>query len=441
MLDREESKRIAELAIEASKVDETEVTILSYRNALTRFAENTIHQNTSENVLSILVRVLKDSKVGEAWTNRHDDASIRKLVDRAVDMIYPLPKGSELPPAPGPQQYQDIEAYDPGSSPETFGPGDRARAVSDAVEICQNEGLKGAGFFSNDCWSVAIANSNGLFAFYRSSDPIFSVSAMSEDSSGWAERSSHTVSDISPVELTLKAVEKANLGRSPQEIPAGEYTVVLEPEALADLIHFLREGFDALAFDEGRSYLKGKLGNPIAGSSVNLYSDPYHPLHMGRPFDSEGIPTRKVALIENGVAANLVYDRITARHHGVEPTGHVPSGRGIDGAYPSYMVMEGGSSTLEEMIRSVDKGILVTRFHYLNIVDPMKVIVTGMTRDGTFWIEDGEVKFGIRNLRFNESVLEMLNRIEMASEPVLSKSIVAPAIKVSKFRFTSGTEF
>jgi len=441
MLDREESGRIAELVIEASKADETEVTIRGYRNALTRFAENTIHQNTSESVLSILVRVVKDGKAGEAWTNSPDDSSIRELVDRAVEMAGLLPMGVELPPLPGPQEYQNVDAYDPGSHPDVLGPEERAAAVAEAVETCGNEGLKGAGFFSNNCWSLAIANSKGLFAFHRSSDVTFSVTAMSEDSSGWAEKSSHTASDISPKELALKAIGKAKLGRTPREIPVGEYTVVLEPEATADLLQFLAEGFDALAFDEGRSFLKDKLGEPIAGSSVSLYSDPYHPLHMGCPFDSEGTPTKKVALIEKGVAANLVYDRITARKHGVEPTGHVHSGRGLYGAYPSYMVMEGGSSTLEEMIRSVDRGILVTRFHYENMVDPMKVIVTGMTRDGTFWIEDGRIRSGIRNLRFNESVLEVLNRIEMASEPALANGIVAPAVKVSRFRFTSGTEF
>jgi len=234
-------------------------------------------------------------------------------------------------------------------------------------------------------------------------------------------------------------VDKALAGRDPKALPPGKYTVILEPAAM-DLVSFMLSGFNALAVDEGRSFLTGKVGEKIVGDNITMASDPYHPLHQGRPYDGDGVPTEQVTLVENGTAKNLVYDRLTAKKHGVEPTGHGGGGRNAYGAYPSYMVMEGGNATLEDMIASTDKGILVTRFWYMRMVDPMKVIVTGMTRDGTFWIENGKIAYGIKNFRFNESVLEMLGNVDMMSEPVLSGGAVVPAIKVRDFNFTSGTD-
>ncbi|MBM3212435.1 TldD/PmbA family protein, partial [Candidatus Poribacteria bacterium] len=187
-------------------------------------------------------------------------------------------------------------------------------------------------------------------------------------------------------------------------------------------------------------FLTGKVGQKILGDNITLVSNPYHPLHQGRPFDGDGVPTKPVVLIDKGVVTNLVYDRLTAKKHGVEPTGHGGGGRNAYGAYPSDVVMEGGKATLEEMIASVDKGILVTRFWYTNYVDPMKVIVTGMTRDGTFWIENGKIAYGIKNFRINQNVLEMLCNVEMMSEPVSADGMVVPAIKAGEFNFSSETD-
>ena len=193
--------------------------------------------------------------------------------------------------------------------------------------------------------------------------------------------------------------------------------------------------------EEGRSFLSGKVGKKLFGDNINIASDVYHPLHRDVPFDSEGVPTKRVQLIRDGVAENLVYDRLTAKRHGLEPTGHGLGPRGKLGAIPRALVMEGGRDTLEEMISSTERGILVTRFHYHNLVDPMKLIVTGMTRDGTFWIEDGRIRFGIKNLRFNQSLLDLLNSVEMTSEPVYVSGAVVPALKAREFNFTSSTEF
>jgi predicted Zn-dependent protease len=263
---------------------------------------------------------------------------------------------------------------------------------------------------------------------------------MGDDSSGWVERSSHKRADIDAKALGQIAIEKALTGKNPKEVPPGNYTVILEPDEVSDLVVFMLGGFNALAVDEGRSFLTDKMGQKIVGDYINLTSDPYHPLHQGRPFDGDGVPAIKVDLVKNGVAVNLVYDRLTAKKHDLEPTGHGGGGRNAYGAYPSSTVMEGGKSSLEEMIASTDKGILVTRFWYTNVVDPMKVIVTGMTRDGTFWIEDGKIAYGIKNFRINQNVLDMLSNVEMMSEPVMAGGTVVPAMKVKDFHFSSGSD-
>jgi len=305
--------------------------------------------------------------------------------------------------------------------------------------MCEKNELRAAGAFYNSSGSGAMATSQGLFAFHQRSSVDFSMTAQGDDSTGWAGGESHIRSLVDPGSLSQIGVEKALKSREPREIPPGEYTVILEPAAVSVIV-FMFSGFNALAVDEGRSFLAGKMGQKLLGDNITLISDPYHPLHQGRPFDGDGIPTKRVVLVDKGVAANLVYDRLTAKKHGVEPTGHGRGGSNAYGAYPSNIVMEGGEATLEDMIASTDKGILVTRFWYMRVVDPMKVIVTGMTRDGTFWIENGNIAYGIKNFRFNQNVLDMLNNVEMMSEPTLAGGMVVPAMKVRGFNFTSGSD-
>jgi predicted Zn-dependent protease len=369
----------------------------------------------------------------------------------AAEIARLAPTDDELLPRLGPQIYREVQAYDP--SVDEITPMDRAGAVAEVIELCEAAGgnagsagfqpatnsLKAAGAFSDGSGSSAMATSGGLFAFHQSSNINFSMTALGDDSSGWASGSSHKRAGVDTRSLGETAVEKALKSREPREIPPGQYTVILEPAAVS-VIAFMFTGFNALAVDEGRSFLSGRMGQKILGDNITLVSDPYHPLQQGRPFGGDGIPTKRVVLAENGVAANLVYDRLTARKHHVEPTGHGGSGRSTHGAYPSHIVMEGGGATVEDMIASTDRGVLITRFWYVRVVDPMKVIITGMTRDGTFWIEGGKIAYGIKNLRFNQSVLDMLNSVEMMSKPALAGGMVVPAIKVKEFNFTSGTE-
>ncbi len=437
MLNQDIMKRIVDKVIDISTADETQVSVGSHRSSLTRIAENHIHQNVSEDNVHLSVTAVIGNKMGAASTNKLDDESIKRVAADAAEIAGFVPPDDELLPRLAPQEYSQVDAYDPAVDNITSM--DRARSVAEVVELCKENGLKTAGALSDGSGCSVLGNSSGLFAFHQSSCVNFSMTALGDDSSGWAGRSSHRASEIDTGTLGKIAVEKAIKSREPKAIPPGKYTVILEPAAIS-VIGFMFSGFNALAVDEGRSFLAGKMGQKVLGDNITLISDPYHPLHQGRPFDGDGVPTKRVVLLENGVAANLVYDRLTAKKHDVQPTGHGSGGRNAYGAYPSNIVMAGGETSLEDMIASTDKGILVTRFWYMRVVDPMKVIVTGMTRDGTFWIENGKIAYGIKNFRFNQNVLDMLNNVEMMSGPTLAGGIVVPAMKVRDFNFTSGTD-
>ncbi len=431
------AREIIDKILALSTADETEVHIGSSSSALTRFAENHIHQNVAGSDASIFVRAIIGKHMGEASTHQFDDDALKQIVEDAIELARMTPPDPELLPRPGPQTYQTVDPY----YDEFIPPMERAESIAAVVSQCKEKSLAAAGIFSDGNSCSAIGNSKGLLAYHRNSNVNFSITVMGEDSSGWATHSSHTKADIKTEALAEIAIRKAELSRNPQAIEPRQYTVILEPAAVAGLVGYLSYGFNALAVDEGRSYLVGKMGQKIAGENIFLASDVYHPLHQGQPYDGEGMPTKRVELIKNGVAANLVYDRSTAHKHNVEPTGHGVGGRNSYGAYPNCLVMDGGDATLDEMIESTERGILVTHFHYQNMVDPMQVIVTGMTRDGTFWIENGKIQHGLKNLRFNQRILTMLNNIEMMSEPVLSSGMVVPAMKVNQFTFSSGTEF
>lgn len=438
MLSIDEIKSITDKVISISTADETEVYVGDHKSALTRFAENHIHQNVSQDSTYISVSVIFDGRMGEASTNKLDDESIKKVVSDATEIARFAPKDDDLLPRLGAQEYQEVDSYD--SEIDNITPMDRANGVSYTIGLCEKHGLKCAGTVSNSSGIGAMATSKGLFACHKGTGINFSTTAMGETGTGWVDRSSHRRSDINFEELANIAVEKAIRGQNPKEIPPGKYTVILEPHAVSELIGFMLGGFNALEVDEGRSFLTDKMGQKIVGNYISLVSDPYHPLQQGRPFDGDGVPTKRVELIKNGIAKNLVYDRLTAKKHGIEPTGHGGGGRNAYGAYPSCPVMEGGKSTIDEMIASTDSGILVTRFWYTNFVDPMLVIITGMTRDGTFWIENGKIAYGIKNFRINQNVIEMLNNVEMMSEPMMADGIVVPAMKINNFNFSSGSD-
>jgi predicted Zn-dependent protease len=274
----------------------------------------------------------------------------------------------------------------------------------------------------------------------------FSVTAMAADSSGWAKASACDVADLDPVRLASSAANKAMVSASPVEWEPGRYTVILEPAAVLDLVGQMFMDFSATALTDGRSFLTDRIGKQIFGENVAIVDDVYDPLQAGAPFDGEGVARQRVALVENGVVRDIAYSRQAAHRDGKQPTGHgFPLPNEI-GEAPMNVVIAGGQNTVDEMIASTDRGILVTRLWYIREVDPYEKIMTGMTRDGTFRIENGQVAGGLRNFRFNQGLVELLKNVEALGPAVRASGeetfdAVVPAMKVRDFNFTEVTRF
>lgn len=447
---RDEARAILERAAAAGDGREIEATLGGGTSEVTRFANNEITQNVSERRYVLSVRVVRGRRTGRATGNDLSPGGVARLVRRADDAARLSPESPDLLPLPKPQQYREVDSADAETA--LFGPDGRAREVGRAVGRCKDAGIVGAGIYETGSGTIgdygvistlAIANSNGLFAYHDSTDARFSISALDGTASGWASAESHASRDIDGGAVAARAVEKALRSRGAERREPGAYTVVLEPAAVSDLLTDTAWlSFGALPVQEGRSFLSGKIGQKVAGENITIRDDPYHPLHRGAPFDAEGTPTRPVTIIERGVAKGPVYDRQTAAKEGKESTGHslLPYPNPY-GPLTGHLVLEGGQGTVEELIARVDRGLLVTRVWYTNVVDPMTATLTGMTRDGLFAIEGGKVRGAVRNFRFNQSVVQMLNEVEALSEPERVGGVVCPGLLVRAFHMSSVTEF
>jgi predicted Zn-dependent protease len=445
----EDAKAVLDRVLRAAGSEEIEAILGGGSSALTRFANNEITQNVSERRYLLSVRVQRGKRTGRASGNDLSPAGIERLVREAGEAAAVQPEISDLPPLPGPQAYPLVDAFDAATA--ELGPEGREAEVARAVERCRAAGLEGAGIYETGQGSIgeygeldalAIANSRGLFAYHCGTDAAFRVSALSGTASGWAAAESHRASELDGGALAERAVEKALRSREPRAWDPGRYTVVLEPAAVADLLQEMAWiSFGALLVQEGRSFLAGRLGQAVMGENISLRDDPYHPLHRSAPFDSEGIPTRPVTIIERGVARSPVYDRRTAAKEGRESTGHALPTPNTLGPVARNLVLEGGGETLQSLVGSVDRGLLVTRVWYTNVVDPGTVTITGMTRDGLFAIEKGRLTHAVRNFRFNQSVVELLNRVDALAAPERAGGVVCPAILARGFHMSSLTEF
>ena len=443
-----EARKALERALALAKADEVEAWLGGGSHALTRFAENTIHQNVADRSEMLTVRAAAGKRTARAETNRLDDAGIAACVANAEKLARLAPEDAEmLPVVEGPQKYESVSAHDADTAAST--PEARADAVKEVVAACAAAGATAAGAFEvvdgsiggyGEIGTVGFLNSKGVFAYHRGTHAAFTVTVTAGEGTGWAHAESWRAADLDPAALGKRALAKALAAREARDLAPGKYTVVLEPAAVAELIAwYLGGGFSAQAVDEGRSPISGKLGQKIAGDNITL-TDDFAELRA-RPFDEEGTPTRRVVLIEKGVQKGLVHDRKTAKKAGVAPTGHAPRQPSGWGPGPRALVLDGGTGSVEDLVKTVDKGVLVTRFWYTNTVDERQGIVTGMTRDGTFWIEKGEVKHAVRNMRFNESLLPFLSRIErLGAQQRIFGALVPPAV-VRDFNFSSGTKF
>lgn len=461
MLTRDKCQDIFSRALKYSQADETEVLIGGGQTALTRFANNTIHQNMAEENYVVSIRTVFGGRTARSTTNRFDDESLK----RAVQASEALAKVQE--PDPDLLPVSPADSFGPGPDvgraffeTASTGPEDRAQAVEQIVSIAKKQKLTTAGIFSISETVEAVLNSRGVNTFYTQTSAEISVTMLGEDSSGWQKANSPDVRKLDPKGLAEIAAKKALDSAHPREIDAGKYTVILEPAAVLDLLGYLFWDWGGLALLDQRSFLNQRVGTKLFAENIDIVDDVYHPLQSGPPFDGEGVRRKRVHLVENGVVRQLVYARATAermrrseyamRVGAIEPTGHgfpVPNEMGE--APLNIVVSASGSrqtKTVDEMIAGTERGILVTRLWYIREVDPYEKILTGMTRDGTFLIENGKLKYGLRNFRLNESMISMLNNVEEMSEPVRASGeeafdMVVPAMKVRDFNFTEVTKF
>jgi PmbA protein len=447
LLPERQLQQIIETVLRLAKtigVEETEVHLDEVADALTRFANNAIHQNVAEHGLTVSIRTVYEGRTARATTNRIDEDSLRSAIEASLSLASSQPPNPLLLPVPGRQTYCAIRRFVKQTAAVT--PEERAREVRRACDLAIKHGQVAAGIYSTGQTQTAVGNSRGLFAAYRETHAEFSITMQEKPAASWAKANSADIRNFDPQKLAARASEKAHLAVAPRELPAGRYTVILEPAAVLDLVGFLFYDFAATAVQDKRSCLNERMGTPLFGKNISIYDDAYHPLQLGAPFDGEGMPRRKVQLVDRGVPKNLVYSRSSAKIAGKKPTGHGFALPNEYGEAPVNLVFSGGHSSLEEMIASTERGLLVTRLWYIRELDPYEKIMTGMTRDGLFLVEKGRVVSAMRNFRFNQSLLEMLRGVELLGPAVRATGeeafeMIVPAMKVREFRFSEVTEF
>jgi PmbA protein len=435
--------RVLHLA-ESTGADETEVHVDEVDDSLTRFANNAIHQNVAERGLTVSVRTVVDGRTARATTNRIDEDSLRGAIDASLSLAHSQPKNPKLLPMPGKQRYRAVDRF--AKATAALSPEDRARAVRRACDLAVKRGQVAAGIFASGLSQTAMGNSRGLFAAYRETHAEFSITMQESPAASWAKANAANVREFDPQRLAQRASDKAHLATNAQELPPGPYTVILEPSAVLDIVGFLFYDFAATALADKRSCLNDRMGKEIFGENISVVDDGYHPLQLGAPFDGEGMPRERVLLVDRGVPKNLVYSRASAKAAKKKSTGHGFALPNEYGEAPMNLVFGGGEASLDEMIASTDRGLLVTRLWYIREVDPYEKIMTGMTRDGLFLVEKGKVTSAVRNFRFNQSLLEMLRNVEMLGPAVRATGeeafeMVVPAMKVREFHFSEVTKF
>jgi predicted Zn-dependent protease len=463
MLTFEQSGGIFDRIKKLSSADEVEVSISGGRFALTRFANNTIHQNVAEENYVVSVRPVFDGKTARAFTNKFDDESLRQVVKSSESLAkvqHPDPDLLPMPDAGSADRTGSVQRSPSRHFDQTAAitPELRAEGVSKIVGVADAHKLTTAGVFSSGESCEGIFNSRGLSRWHTQTSAEISITMLAADSSGWQKANSPNVANLDPLRLAEIAAKKAVDAANPRDIPAGKYTVILEPAAVLDIVGFMFWDFSGMAILDQRSFLAGRIGTKLFGDNITIVDDVTHPLQTGPTFDGEGVYRQKLALVENGVVKRIVYARATAERikrseykdkvGPIEPTGHGFSLPNEMGEMPLNIVFApvNNPQTVEQMIASTERGILVTRLWYIREVEPFEKMLTGMTRDGTFLVENGRVQGGVRNFRFNETLIHMLSNVEAMSTPVRSCGeesfdMVVPAMKVKDFNFTEVTKF
>ncbi len=468
MLTRDHAADIFDRIKTLTAADEVEVLFSGGRFALTRFANNIIHQNVAEENHVVSVRTAFGGRTARATTNKFDDESLRRVVESSEALARVQHPDPDLLPMPDSRQTASGTGESTVSTSfvptrhfaqtAAITPQLRVDGVKKIVDAAQKHKLTTAGIFSSSESVEGIFNSRGLSNWHTQTLAEVSITMLAGDSSGWQKANSPDVTNLDPLSLAETAAKKALESARPAEIPAGKYTVILEPSAVLDIVGFMFWDYSGMAILDQRSFLTGRIGSQLFGENITIWDDVAHPLQTGSPFDGEGMRRLSLPLVENGVVKRVVYARATAERMKrseqkdkagpIAPTGHAFPLPNEIGEMPLNIVFATPQDpqTLTEMIASTERGVLVTRLWYIREVDPYEKMLTGMTRDGTLLVEDGKVKQGIRNFRFNESLIHMLSNVEAMSVPLRSCGeesfdMVVPAMKIRDFNFTEVTKF
>ncbi len=431
MLNEQEAKKLIDKVLAFSKADEINVAVSGGRVGNIRYARNTVSTSGEADNLSLVVTSFFGKRSGTATINEFDDASLEKTVRRAEEIARLAPENPEYLPALGPQQYGKSLTFSENTT--RINPLFRANAALASIQPCINKKLTAAGYLEDTTGFIAIGNSKGLFGYNKETSGDFTITVRTADErgSGYGVQSFTDASKLDTKGVTQIAIDKAVSSRDAKEMQPGKYTVILEATASGELLSLMINALDARSADEGRSFFgkKGggnKIGEKLFNEKVQIISDPSNLDNPASPFAPDGRPRQRVTWIENGVLKNLPYSRYWAQQKGVDA---LPP--------PSGIIMQGSEQTLTDLIKGTEKGILVTRFWYIRPVDPQTLVFTGLTRDGTFYIENGAIKYAIKNFRFNESPAAMLNNVEALGKPVRIGGNMIPPMKIRDFNFTS----
>lgn len=434
-------------AVSATPGKDLELVCIESNTALSRFAENIIHQNIEQADHEIMARVGLGDRVGLAVGNSIEPEAIGATIEHALEIAEnqnPDPDfpgfvaSPAVPPTPG--------AFSPATA--DYSPEDRAAAIKAAAEACTTAGVLASGLFKTEVKSSTIVNSAGTAQYFTETAAEFSLTASDDkaNASGWATGYHRDVGKLDLDQVIRVAVQKAVTSRHPQPHPPGEYTVILEPAAVGQLLLFLGFlGFGGGSFASGRSFMARQIGQQVTGKNITVIEDPFAPEMAGMPFDYEGVPKKRVPLIENGIAKGVVFDRRNAKKAGMESTGHALPPDNAFGPYPKNMAISPGTVPFADLISSTPEGILITHFWYLNYLNPRRVQMTGTTLDGTFLIKDGKIAQPIINMRATPALLEMFGRVEaIAAErvvyPQFNSVMLVPGMKISGFELSEDTE-
>jgi predicted Zn-dependent protease len=430
-LSKEEAKKIIDKVLAFSKADEVSVGLSGNRTGNIRYARNSVSTSGETNDLSLSVTSVYGKKSGTSTINEFDDASLEKTVRRAEEIAKLAPENPEYMPMLGAQQFLESKAF--ADSTAAINPDFRAQAAFNSIDPCIQKNLTAAGYMEDSAGFSAIGNNKGLFAYNKSTSVDFSITVRTADGkgSGYVSRDFNDVSKLNTKASTEIAMQKALASTNTKALEPGKYTVILEPTAGADLLLNMMRNMDARSADEGRSFLgkKGggtRLGEKLFDERITIYSDPMNEEIPGTTYTGDGRPQEKVTWVENGVVKNMSYSRFWAQKQGVKAT---PPAGGF--------IFQGGNESIADLIKGTEKGILVTRFWYIRAVDPQTLLYTGLTRDGTFYIENGQIKYPVKNFRFNESPIIMLNNVEAMGKPVRANGSLVPPLKIRDFTFTS----